>query len=254
MFWMFSKAYDEPVFDNISTWFRTRVICVIDSQRIPQYNDDLFKRLIVATEPQLIEDNVNFVIRAANESECLNLKTRLRYILEHTFHYEYNFLRDFKYARYIPNYYNNAAEFTQSSQWTVYDSIENFKLMTMGARTKYDVFARLFPSEESYFVAVKLEGPAGYAQVLLAVPCEDQTQAVNVAWTYNFSPNGSRSITPSAPEDVPFDQLYVQLFDGNLQQTNEVRDEYETRVQVGMLQVNTTEQQWFAFVDYMKFL
>jgi hypothetical protein len=250
MFWLFSKRYEDPTFDNVDEWFNDNVLCVVGTT----YDVSLFQRVLSTTEPQVVEAGTQLVIHASQISECQNLKTRLKYILMHTLTYEFNFLRDFKYARFVPNYYNNAAEFAPSSQWTVYDSVDNFKLMTMGTRTKYDVFARLFLSkQESYFVAVKIDGVNSNAQILLAVPCESREKSVSVAYTYNYSATSSRTITP---EEIPDDiQLYVQEFNSNLVQTNEVSVAYELRVQIGVIEAaGEQQQQWFAFVDYMKFL
>ena len=232
LFWIYSYFLQsqDNTYDAVSQlpeWFNENVVMKPDTQ----YNSQWVKRLFQRSNTTILEDGKRLVIRGTAK-ECRNIRARLMYILRQALLFDQEYLIEFSNLQYIPNYYTSSNEFSTNVDYTVYNSPNEYKIMTDGVKAMYGIRYKFEDLKHSYFVMID-------KRVYLAVPAESLGHAVAIAeWYADYRNIYPEDVLNVGEEDVT---IYENIVDYGIGTTNDGGDEF---YKVGKL-----EDKWFALID-----
>ncbi len=154
VFYIFSSIYlsnldfinSEELDKSINT-FEAMNFIVIKNHQYLKFTSDID----ITTDSDIIRiiDKVPKIIVTSEE-----LIKRLVYNLRLKTIQDIDKLNDYKFIKYIENYYTSAKDFTQTSQWSVYNSRDEAKLSVNNINVSYELKTRFYPSKNAFFINI----------------------------------------------------------------------------------------------------
>lgn len=148
-------------------------------------SSELDKKINIFSSRIVVDPSVNLenkkLIRLINMSvnaipvPSMAVKQRLLYLLRMACMFRQKFVLEFKYAKYIPDFYTDARDFDTSPEFNVYNSLDEFLTIRKGAKPVYQTYVNLFDSDSPYFYQ-----PTPDSDTYLVIPCKDQEEALKV--------------------------------------------------------------------------
>jgi hypothetical protein len=247
MFYLFSSLYEKPSYFHIADFFNNHV--AFEESENASYI--LHRELNLDLIPyKKISGQNKLMIKAKDKNNYIVILKKLRYILQHALEFSYDYLKDFKTRKFIPNYYISANEFKQNPLWTVYNDLRSFYLMRKGKETDYNVYAGLYENEESFFVQVNFRGTK---MIRLAVPIEgtyeDVNEGLKTALSCCLMYEVDRNVYFYDIVDDIEERVDYVVFNQELDMIDETDSQAESPYMIGVM-----GNRMFALVDYMSFV
>lgn len=88
-----------------------------------------------------------------------DLIRRLVYTLKLKIVQDLDKLNDYKYIKHIEDYYTSSKDFLQTSQWSVYNSLQEAKLNINNINVSYELKTRFYPSSSAFFINIPSQKP-----------------------------------------------------------------------------------------------
>ena len=142
---------------------------------IPNHNYGTIQRLLDLNKNGIIKNN-----KCVLPSE--DIKIRTLFYIQMLENYNPLIITNYKYNKYIPSYYNNSEDFTKSTHYTIYNTLEEFLETRRLKKAQYALYDKLFKSMISYFYS-NIEISKG--KVYLVIPANSLEQAYSRCIYFN---------------------------------------------------------------------
>ena len=138
-----------------------------------KYEKLQLKRLIDLNDSPVISNGKLVVLNN-------NIKERMIYQLYLSVKFNTSGLSEYKYIKYIPNFYNNSSDFTSKSHYNVYNNIDDYLIYKKSKKPKYQTYINLFISKIPYFFYSEIDN-----KTYLCTPASSLKNALYISHYYN---------------------------------------------------------------------
>ena len=139
--WCYSQCPRPESADTLKLFLYSRL--VIDTSRT--YDDEYLTRLLSLDNEELVKrDEYPYVIiRHDQPQEAQLVQQKLIYLLRQHHKYRLEFLLDYKYRQFVPDYYTTAEDFDGGIQFTVYNDAKEYSLVNKSFPADYRILTHL---------------------------------------------------------------------------------------------------------------